>query len=349
MCNQYLLFYPHFFPGHHSKVSRVCSEENTPNPPKKSYFAPGGEFDVSTGLPEPVSLGQNSATAVTSDGRHIYILVRRRNGFIAKEKIPSETVFVINHVTGRVVRSFGEKLFVSPHGLHCDANGFLWVTDTALHQVFKIEAKNGEVLLTLGHANLPGNDRSHFSAPTDVAVDEKLDEVYVSDGYGNSRVAVFSSQDGSFLREFGKGRGSRPGYFNIVHSIAFDSTRKQVYVADRENCRIQIFSRIGGLKAIWSSTGECDTEAATAPADRPYLKHMSSVAYSQRLDLLFTVEADAVVVRRPDDGSVVSKMRAKKEMLWPHDVDIGRFAVKPDFYVAELKSNRTQKFHLLFN
>ena len=69
--------------------------------------------------------------------------------------------------------------------------GYLWATDTAAHSVFQLEVGSGKVLLQLGTGR-PGSGAASFNAPTDVAVNPRTDEVYISDGYGNSRIAVFT-------------------------------------------------------------------------------------------------------------------------------------------------------------
>jgi peptidylamidoglycolate lyase len=127
-----------------------------------------------------------------------------------------------------------------------------------LNQVFEFDHE-GRLLMTLGQAKVPGNDSLHFNRPTDVAIGED-GSFYVSDGYGNSRIVKFSSS-GKYLFSWGsKGRGE--GEFNLPHAIDLDSAGN-VFVADRENNRIQVFDRSGkflrqirgkGFKNLYSLT-----------------------------------------------------------------------------------------------
>jgi len=95
---------------------------------------------------------------------------------------------------GGLVRAFGRGLLEVPHGLHIDHEGSLWATDVGAHVVLKLSPSDGGVLLRLGTAGQPGAGASAFNKPTDVAVLPRTGNVYVSDGYGNSRIAVFSSR-----------------------------------------------------------------------------------------------------------------------------------------------------------
>ena len=104
--------------------------------------------------------------------------------------------------------------------------------------------------MTLGTARTPGQDGTHFDKPTDVAIGAD-GTIYVSDGYGNNRVARFSP-DGKFLGQWGSNKGDKPGEFNLPHSISIDA-EDRVYVADRENRRVQIFDHDGKFLSAWKS------------------------------------------------------------------------------------------------
>ncbi len=98
--------------------------------------------------------------------------------------ISSNTILMLNRQTGKMMNSWGANLFIMPHGLTVDKDNNVWVTDVALHQIFKF-SHDGKLLMKLGVAKIPGNDSSHFNLPTDVAVAGD-GSFYVSDGYGNS-------------------------------------------------------------------------------------------------------------------------------------------------------------------
>ncbi|XP_041254048.1 peptidyl-glycine alpha-amidating monooxygenase isoform X3 [Onychostruthus taczanowskii] len=157
--------------------------------------------------------------------------------------IEQNTIIVLNPRNAKLLHSTGKNMFYLPHGLSVDKNGNYWVTDVALHQVFKLGANDKEPLLILGVPLQPGSDKNHFCQPTDVAVDPITGSIYVSDGYCNSRIIQFSP-NGLYVMQWGEetslGR-SRPGQFYIPHSLALIPDLSQLCVADRENGRIQCF------------------------------------------------------------------------------------------------------------
>jgi peptidylamidoglycolate lyase len=136
-----------------------------------------------------------------------------------------------------------------PHGVGVDRQDNVWLTDVALHQVYKF-THDGHLLLTLGERAVPGDDSAHFNQPTDVAVAAD-GSFYVSDGYVNSRVVQFAG-DGRFVRQWGT-KGTAPGQFDVPHGIALDANGR-VYVADRGNARVQIFDANGRFLREWKGT-----------------------------------------------------------------------------------------------
>ncbi|XP_011815498.1 PREDICTED: peptidyl-glycine alpha-amidating monooxygenase isoform X6 [Colobus angolensis palliatus] len=158
--------------------------------------------------------------------------------------IEEDTILVIDPNNAAVLQSSGKNLFYLPHGLSIDKDGNYWVTDVALHQVFKLDpnSKEGPILI-LGRSMQPGNDQNHFCQPTDVAVDPGTGAIYVSDGYCNSRIVQFSPS-GEFITQWGEessGSSPLPGQFTVPHSLALVPHLGQLCVADRENGRIQCF------------------------------------------------------------------------------------------------------------
>uniref|UniRef100_A0A2K6FPQ2 Peptidylglycine alpha-amidating monooxygenase n=1 Tax=Propithecus coquereli TaxID=379532 RepID=A0A2K6FPQ2_PROCO len=158
--------------------------------------------------------------------------------------IEEDTILVIDPNTAAVIQSSGKNLFYLPHGLSVDKDGNYWVTDVALHQVFKLDPNSKEgPALTLGRSMQPGSDQNHFCQPTDVAVDPGTGTIYVSDGYCNSRIMQFSPH-GEFITQWGEessGSNPKPGQFSVPHSLALVPHLDQLCVADRENGRIQCF------------------------------------------------------------------------------------------------------------
>jgi sugar lactone lactonase YvrE len=160
--------------------------------------------------------------------------------------------------SGKLLKSWGEGMFIFPHGATVDRDGNLWVTDARGeggkgHQVFKF-TPDGKVLMTLGKAGISGSGPDLFDQPTDVVVAPSGD-IFVTDSHRNgknNRVVRFR-EDGTFVKEWGK-KGSGPGEISEPHTIALDS-RGRVFVGDRENNRIQIFDQDGKLLAEWRQFG----------------------------------------------------------------------------------------------
>ncbi len=202
-------------------------------------------------LPNGETLGSVSGVGVDSCDR-IFVFHRANRMFPTSDileltTITRPTIAVFDGHTGLLLNRWGENLFSMPHGLTIDDHDNVWLTDIALHQVYKY-SPNGRLLLTLGERGVAGDDDKHFNRPTAVAV-SKDGSFYVSDGYRNSRVMKFS-KDGKFMFQWGT-KGTGPGQFNIPHWIALDAA-ENVYVADRQNSRIQIFDPSGRYLAQWS-------------------------------------------------------------------------------------------------
>ena len=199
-------------------------------------------------LPEGHVLGLCAGVGVDAQNR---VFVFHRSGRKWSNPFPQEpislpTVSVIDGASGRLLATWGQNLFIMPHGLTVDHEGNLWLTDVGLHQVFKFTPE-GKLLLSLGERAVPGHDRAHFNLPTDVAV-LRDGSFYVSDGYKNTRVMKFSAE-GRFEFEWGtKGQGD--GEFNLPHGIAIDA-QGRVIVCDRENERLQVFDAKGGFLHEW--------------------------------------------------------------------------------------------------
>lgn len=288
-------------------------------------------------VPRGELLGQVSGVGVDARGN---VLVFRRasrswhSGTLSTEPIAEPTVLRFSAQTGELMTDWGARRFAMPHGLSVDHQGNIWLTDVALHQVFKLDSE-GRELLTLGQQGVPGSDRSHFDRPTDVA--QGLNgSVYVSDGYGNTRVIEFDSS-GRFVREWGQ-PGSGPGQFNVPHGIAVD-TGGRIYVADRGNARIQIFDSTGRFLTAWHGDS----------LGRPWAVRVGSDGF------IYAVDGGDMPEHGPDRARIL-KLTATGEIVgvfgafgnydgqfvWPHSV-----AVAPDgsVYVGDVGTGRrVQKF-----
>jgi hypothetical protein len=147
---------------------------------------------------------------------------------------------------GKFLRAWGKDLVAGAHQIRIDSQGNVWLVDNGKHCVLKCTPE-GKVLLTLGTPGTSGCDESHFWKPTDVAITATGD-VYVADGYGNARIVHFD-KNGKFVKAWGK-LGIEPGQFSLPHSVVADS-KGRLYVADRNNARIQVFEGDGTFVDEW--------------------------------------------------------------------------------------------------
>lgn len=284
-----------------------------PVPTALGAAAPDPNAATATGLSALAGaggIGQVTGLAMDESASVVYAIHRAGNDFFSRSAIAGPAILAFRY-DGTLVGALAKQTFVVPHGLSLDHLGFLWATDVAMHQVLKLDpTKGGRVVTTIGTRFSPGKSPTNFDKPTDVAVHAETSEVYVSDGYGNARVAVFS-YDGTFLREWGSS-GSGDGQFRVPHSIAIDK-RGLVYVADRENARVQVFDSSGAYRAQWVS--RIKAGAPTRPKG-PYVRHVSSVSYHPTLDVFAVTEGEELVLRTPSGCTLAE---TSEHFLWPHD------------------------------
>jgi DNA-binding beta-propeller fold protein YncE len=188
-------------------------------------------------LPEGLVVGDVSDIGIDGHDR-VYLFNRGEHPVIVLEQ------------DGTYARCWGEGLFRRPHGLRVGPDGSLYCTDDAGHTVRKFTPE-GKLLLQLGEPDKPSGymEGKPFNRCTNTALSSN-GEIYVSDGYGNARVHKFSP-DGKLLLSWGE-PGTRAGQFNVVHSICVD-VDGWVYVADRENHRVQVFDRNGRFETQWNN------------------------------------------------------------------------------------------------
>jgi sugar lactone lactonase YvrE len=210
-------------------------------------------------LPEGRSMGSTAAIDIDRDGHSVWVFERCGGASQALACAASRLAPVLKFdSSGRLVTSFGAGMFVSPHGIHVDRQGNIWLVDGAVKdakgdQVFKF-SPDGKVLMTLGKAGVAGAGPDTFNPPSDILVAPNGD-VFVADGHGgntNARIVKFS-KDGTFIKTWGT-KGSGPGEFDAPHSLAMDSSGR-LFVADRGNSRIQIFDQDGKVLAEWKQFG----------------------------------------------------------------------------------------------
>jgi DNA-binding beta-propeller fold protein YncE len=181
---------------------------------------------------------------------------------------------------------------------------------------------------------MPGLDGKHFDKPTDVAVAPD-GSFYVSDGYGNSRVAKFSSK-GEFILDWGR-KGDQPGEFSLPHSIAMDREGR-LYVADRSSSRLQVFKGDGTFLYQWKN----------AELGRPWAVAFAPDGYLYVLDggdIKPWPPDHAHIVRMDLSGHILEKWASfgnyDGQLFWGHGIAVGSDGA---VYVGEIAGRRVQKF-----
>ncbi len=289
-------------------------------------------------LPPGLVLGQVTGIDVDSQGR-VFVFARGEKVWesetIDPTVIASPTIYIFDRQTGELLNTWGENRFVMPHGLTIDHENNVWLTDVGLHQVYKFDI-NGNLLLTMGEAGVPGSDAAHFNRPTDVAVAAD-GSFFVSDGYVNSRIVKFAV-DGRFLSEWGSS-GNETGAFDVPHSIALDG-QGRVYVADRGNARVQIFDENGRFLDSWQNIRQIGRPWAVR------IDKEGSIYIVDGGDQNRWLPDRARILKMTSEGEIVDRFgrygRQPGRFIWPHAIAIG-----PDgeVYVGEVgRGQRIQKF-----
>jgi sugar lactone lactonase YvrE len=221
-------------------------------------------------LPEGREWGSTAGIDIDPTDGHVWAYERCASGSaggpgISCDTNPVDPIFKFDRGTGEVLANFGAGVFVTPHGIHVDDEGNVWVTDFAAneagtkgHQVHKF-SPDGELLMSLGTAGQPGSDRGHLNQPNDVIVAPD-GSIFVGDGHSGQnmtsaqqiadgraagltgRIVKYSPQ-GEYIMEWGE-IGTEHGQFRTPHALAFDR-QGRLWVADRGNHRLEIFDQNG--------------------------------------------------------------------------------------------------------
>ncbi|KAI4491464.1 hypothetical protein M0804_002856 [Polistes exclamans] len=250
----------------------------------------------------------------------------------AKGPITENTVLKLHPKTGDILHGWGNNTFYFPHGIHIDNFGNVWLTDIALHQVFKYDS-SGVLKLSLGEPFEPGNDLNHFCQPTSVAVSSSTGEIFIADGYCNSRIVLFDSM-------------GNPKYsidkstmiLNIPHSLTILSNG-DLCVADRENERVVCIIGLTGSKTVF--------------AGRKYSIPVPGrvFAIASYNDTIYTV--DKMMCEYCAMGYMINPYIQQVVNMWssgfdfhnPHDIGICQNS--KSLYVSEIGPNRVWKFDLI--
>jgi DNA-binding beta-propeller fold protein YncE len=244
-------------------------------------------FELEAGwdsLPVGWELGQTGIATDSDD--NVYLFNRGSHPLIVLDR------------EGQFLDSWGDGVLTDAHGLFIDADDFVYLPVRRSHVVLRY-TRDGKLDRTLGTWNVPSQTgyagsfgdgvlraAGPFNSPTDVAVSPSGD-IYVSDGYGNARVHRFQA-DGTLLQSWGSPGGSGPAEFRVPHGI-WVHTDGRVFVADRENNRIQIFSATGAFLEMW--------EGLLRPAD----------IFVDATGLVFVAELDSLVAIFDLQGNLLTR------------------------------------------
>jgi peptidylamidoglycolate lyase len=206
-----------------------------------TLLAQSGTYKVDANWAQlPAGTTWNGSTSwITADGKgNVVVLVR------------TAPYFRFFTRDGKFVKAVGSDVALSSaHSVTIDSQGFLWVTDSVDHLVHKVNTE-GRVLMTLGKKGVIGDNaaRDSFNQPNHVAIAPNGD-IYVSDGYQNSRVVHFSG-NGQFVRIIGGVKGNQPGQLQVPHGVALDS-QGRILVNDSDNARVSVFDKTGKFVETW--------------------------------------------------------------------------------------------------
>src|SRR5579871_1252247 len=291
-------------------------------------------------MPPNIYMGEGIGVATNSKG-HVFVYTRSQ-----------ETCLFEFDATGKFLREIGEGLYglVFAHAVRVDPQDNIWVVDEGSNMVIKLNPE-GRVLMVLGRrpeaiegipalaAPAPMDEPYLFNRPTDVGWDS-AGNIFVSDGYGNSRVVKYD-KDGRFLKTVGS-RGAGQGQLNLPHTMALDA-KGNVYVGDRSNSRIQVFDNDLNFKAIYDQTG-APWAMCISPGTHQYLYTSNS---NQDNNNSLNEAVTGEIYKMELDGTILGKFgKAGKqlgEFSSAHELDCRN---ENEIFVAEITSWRVQKILL---
>jgi len=281
-------------------------------------------------LPKYWSLGQPSDAAVNSKGE-IFVVSR------------GDHPVSIWTADGDFLGSWGEGIFsATPHGIYIGPDDHVWIVDRDHHVAMEFTLE-GKPLRTLGQKLSPSPTCTGkvvrarpFNMPTNLAIARNGD-IFVADGYGNSKVHRFSA-DGRLILSWGR-QGVGPGEFALVHNVWIDS-RDRVLVCDDENDRLQIFDQNGNFIEQWklaNPSGLCVRDDVVYIAEiQPFPEESGGPGRGSVA--LFTLEGQLITRWIGTEGE------ARDALLGPHDLCVDE---NGNIYVCEARAHRISKFRKL--
>jgi len=289
-------------------------------------------------FPPNLYMGEGIGVATNSKG-HIFVYTRAQ----------ATRLFEFD-AKGVFVRELGEGLygFAFAHAVRVDPQDNIWAVDEGTNMVIKFNPQ-GRVVMVLGRrpepidnpppGPVPPAEPYTFNRPTDVAWDA-AGNIFVSDGYGNSRVAKYD-KNGRFLKSAGS-KGADPGQLNLPHTIAADANGN-IYVGDRSNNRIQVFDNDLKLKTVYDQVG-APWAVCITPGPHQYLYTSNSFPDNNNSQLSGVT---GEIYKMELDGTILGKFghAGKKvgEFSTVHEIDCRN---ENELLVSEITAWRVQKLNL---
>jgi len=292
-------------------------------------------------LPAGLYLGEGIGVATNSKG-HVFVYTRSQ----------ATRLFEFDQ-KGAFVREIGEGLygFVFAHAVRVDPQDNIWAVDEGSNMVIEFNPQ-GRVVMVLGRRPEPQDAGGPplpapgsapgpytFDRPTDVAWDA-AGNIFISDGYGNSRVVKYD-RNGRFIASVGA-KGSAPGQLNLPHTIATD-TQGNVYVGDRSNARIQVFDNDLKFKAIYDQVG-APWAVCITPGPHQYLYTSNSNPDTNNAEIgavtgeIYKMELDGTIL-----GKFGTAGKQPGQFSTAHEIDCRN---ENELFVSEITAWRVQKIIL---
>jgi hypothetical protein len=317
----------------------VTADAQTASPKAKAQNVPEIPYQSVPNvlkMPPNLYLGEGIGVATNSKG-HIFVYVRSQ----------ATRLFEFD-AKGNYLREIGEGLygFAFAHAVRVDSQDNIWTVDEGTNMVIKFSPE-GRVLMVLGRrpeaveGTPPPTDPSPytFSRPTDVGWDA-AGNIFVTDGYGNSRVVKYD-KNGRYIAAAGT-KGSGPGQLNLPHTMAMDANGN-VYVGDRSNSRIQVFDNDLKLKAIYDNVG-APWAVCITPGPHQYLYSSNSNPDNNNSEIMAVT---GEIYKMELDGTILGKFGKPGKQLGEfstvHEIDCRN---PNELLVSEITAWRVQKLIL---
>jgi len=273
-------------------------------------------LELQDSVPVPEAIGEITGIVTNSDGE-LFAFHRAGRAFNSPAlSVIKESTLIKWSRDFKIIKEFGSNLFYMPHGLACDCAGDLWTTDLVSKRVLQLSGVTGEVKREL---------KGSFKQPSNIAFDSHCSKIFIADG--RSGIAVYDYITSNFLFEV--------GISGKIHDLAIDDN-DLIYVADKDNFRILVFSEDGHFVAQWS-----DMEPTPGlSSDVLWYKDVAAVTFDPNLSIFWTIQSGSLIGRTKVGLEVT---RVDGPFNWPHDVEVSPAG---DILVAEFKGSTIKRYAL---